>query len=99
MYKEAPDASEIVSVTFASSRQVLPLQAADLLAWEIYQDALDALAGRREAEGPRHPQLTRLVAGGRVAVQFCGPEGVQRLLDHQMDPKVLSMIADHVDFK
>ncbi|MGH6671859.1 MAG: DUF3800 domain-containing protein [Xanthobacteraceae bacterium] len=90
---------EIVSVTFASSKKMLPLQAADLLAWEIYQDALDALAGRREAEGPRRHQLTRLVAGGRVAIQFCSPQGVQRLLDHQVDPKILSMIADHVDFK
>jgi hypothetical protein len=91
--------NEIVSVTFGSARTLLPLQAADLLAWEIYQDALDALAGRREAEGPRRHQLTRLVAGGRVQVQFCSPENVKRLLNHHVDPKMLSAIADHVDFK
>jgi hypothetical protein len=99
IYKDVAGDAGIVSVTFASARKVLPLQAADLLAWEIYQDAQDALAGRREAEGPRRPQLTRLVAGGRAVIQFCSPEGVARLIHQHWDPEKLAMIAAHVDFK
>jgi Protein of unknown function (DUF3800) len=98
IYKDVAGDTRIISVSFASARKMLPLQAADLLAWEIYQDTLDALAGRREAEGPRRHQLTRLVAGGRIAIQFCSPEGVRRLMQDQEDPEMLAMIANHVDF-
>ena len=90
---------EIVSVGFASSKKILPLQAADMLAWEFYQDASDALAGRRESEGPRRKQLMRLVAGGRVTLGYCSPESVAKMLRHPTDPQLLATIANHLDFK
>src|SRR4051794_23383288 len=47
VYKGVQDnGAEIASVTFGNSKRILPLQAADLLAWEVYQNFLDALAGR-----------------------------------------------------
>jgi hypothetical protein len=97
-YKE-PESPEIVSVSFASSRKVLPLQAADLFAWEIYQDSLDSLAGRTEAEGPRRKQLIRLIKTGRVRIEFCGPDSVAKMAKHKVDPAFLSTLANHVDFK
>jgi Protein of unknown function (DUF3800) len=90
---------EITSATFASSKKILPLQAADLLAWEIYQDSLDSLAGRTEKEGPRRRQLRKMVETGRIRVEFCSPENVRKLAQHHVDPALLSQIADHVDFK
>jgi Protein of unknown function (DUF3800) len=90
---------EIVSATFASSKKILPLQAADLLAWEIYQDSLDSLAGRTEKEGPRRRQLRKLIEPGRVRVEFCSPENVRKLAEKHVDPSLLSEIANHVDFK
>jgi len=93
------DGGGFVSLTFASSKKMLPLQAADLLAWEVYQDSLDALAGRRTEKGAKREQLNRLVKGGRVTTLFCSPENVKRLAEIQWAPGMLSMMADHLDFK
>jgi len=83
----------------SSSKKVLPLQAADLLAWEIYQDSIDSLNGRTEREGPRRRQLRRLIESGRVRVEYCRPEGVRRLAQHGTNPVVLAELAKHVDFE
>ncbi len=94
-----PEDVEIVSATFSSSKKILPLQAADLLAWEIYHDCIDSLAGRREDIGPRRRQLRKLVQSGRIRVEFCTPENVRRMAQMTIDPSLLSDIANHVDFK
>lgn len=93
------DGVDIVSVTFGNSKKMLPLQAADLLAWEIYQDSIDSLNGRREEDGPRRRQLRKLIEGGRVRVEFCSPENVHRLAKVSVPPALLTDIARHVDFK
>jgi hypothetical protein len=97
--KPEPGSPEITSVSFASSRKALPLQAADMLAWEIYQDSLDSLAGRPERDGPRRKQLLRLLQTGRINVEFCGPELVRKMAERKFDPSFLSTIANHVDFR
>jgi hypothetical protein len=100
VYKGVNEAGvEITSVTFGSSKKILPLQAADLLAWEIYQDSIDSLNGRTEREGPRRRQLRRLIESGRVRVEYCSPDGVRRLVQHGIDPTVIAELANHVDFK
>jgi hypothetical protein len=91
--------TDLASISFASSKTIHPLQAADLFAWEIYQDSLDSLAGRSERDGPRRGQLTRLIEKGRVRVEYCGPETVARMAKHKVDPQFLATLADHVDFK
>jgi hypothetical protein len=99
-FTDGPETSDsnIASVSFASSKKILPLQAADLFAWEIYQDSLDSLAGRRESEGPRRKQLLRLMKGGRLRVELCGPDNVLNMARTRPDPAMLKALADHVDF-
>jgi Protein of unknown function (DUF3800) len=90
---------DITSVSFGSSKKILPLQAADLLAWEVYQDSIDSLNGRREAQGPRRRELRKLIERGRVRVEFCGPKNIPRLAQVPIDPELLAQIANHVGFK
>jgi len=53
-----------VSLTFSSSQKFRPLQAADLLAWEFYQNANDVLRGAPDT--PQRDQLRRLLKSGRL---------------------------------
>lgn len=90
---------EITSATLASAKKVLPLQAADLLAWELYQDAQDALAGRRDNWGPRRDQLKRLLKSRRIRIEFCSPATIKKMAAIQHDPKLLAKMADYLDFE
>jgi hypothetical protein len=94
-----PPGPQIISVSFASSRKILPLQAADLFAWEVYQDSLDSLAGRTEKQPPRRKQLERLIKTGRVRIEFLSPTHIRSMAQQQYDPQFLAHMADHVDFE
>jgi hypothetical protein len=98
VYKGASVGSDIVALSFASSKKILPLQAADLLAWEIYQDALSALAGRPDSLPPNRPQFERLIKQGRIWIEYCSPESVQKMARHPVNPELLSAMANHLDF-
>jgi len=100
VYKGVQDnGAEIASVTFGNSKRILPLQAADLLAWEVYQNFLDALAGRSWKNGPRRRQLQKLLNTGRVMLQYGGPEEVRKMAEMPVDPAFLTDVANHLDFK
>jgi Protein of unknown function (DUF3800) len=63
-----------VSLDFSSSFDVLPLQAVDLFAWEIYQHANDVILRGRELEDVRRPTLAKLLASRRFPVAVCRPD-------------------------
>lgn len=83
VYKGAQNGRpEIVSATFGSSKKLLPLQAADLLAWEVYQDALDVLnADVTKSAAPRRRTLKKMMDSGKIQVDFGTRETVQRLAE------------------
>jgi hypothetical protein len=60
--KEKP---ELVSLTFADASKILPLQAADLIAWELYQDELHFLNDPARRKKFKSPLIKRLAESGR----------------------------------
>jgi hypothetical protein len=61
---------ELVSLTFERSSRALPLQAADLFAWEFYQDELYFLKNDAPREGEFHRKLLeRMAKSGRFRIQ------------------------------
>jgi hypothetical protein len=102
-YKEGrgaddPALPDIVSLSFASSSKMIPLQAADLVAWEFYQDAIDTLRGRSIEAGYRRKQMERLVKGGRLKSEMLDREGIIRLMETELDPQMLEEMAQRVGF-
>lgn len=92
---------EFVSLTFASSVRLLPLQAADMIAWEFYQDSLDTIHGRRIEDGFRRKQLERLVKGGRLRSELLDREGIKRMVREALGKEYarhLRVMADAVNF-
>jgi hypothetical protein len=83
---------EAASLTFSSSAKLLPLQAADLVAWEFYRDGLNTLAGRDATT--QRPQLARLVAGGRMQSQFANRKTIMEIVNHERDPAKIKIMAD-----
>jgi hypothetical protein len=84
---------ELVSLALSSSLRVLPLQAADLLAWEFYQDASDVIHGRSEAGNPLRKELRRLVRGQRIAAQIATRDTIEKLA--AQSPDYFSLAADY----
>jgi Protein of unknown function (DUF3800) len=71
LHEDATIALQPISLDFSSSFEVIPLQAADLFAWEIYQHANDVIMRGRPLEDVRRPTLARLVATRRLPVVVC----------------------------
>jgi hypothetical protein len=69
------------SLTFANSAKELPLQAADLFAWEIYQDELSFLHRERPAGQFNQKLLARMAASGRFRIQSATPETIGSLVE------------------
>jgi len=69
---------EPMGISFLSSEQALPLQAADMVAWESYRHAQEFLKHGRKAK-PR-PHFNRLVETGRVRAQIADAEVIRRLV-------------------
>lgn len=69
-----------VSINFASSRRLPPLQAADVMAWEFYQHASDFWSGRTSATKPLRSQLNRLVKPGRIKWYFMAKREIEMFL-------------------
>jgi len=91
------DAPSIEVLAFGSSKKIPALQAADMVAWEFYQDGLDALSGRREEQGARRQQLNRLAKTDRFFLEYGGPENIKSVTKI-FDPNVLAQMASHMDF-
>jgi hypothetical protein len=59
----APYTADLMPIAFGASTQCYPLQAADLFAWEFYQNVKDALAGHGDI--PRRDQMKELIGKSR----------------------------------
>lgn len=67
----------IVSYGFGKSTELMGLQAADLVAWEFYQHALNLLGGRKE---PARKQFRRLVANVRIDAQMTTRGALKKII-------------------
>jgi hypothetical protein len=103
VYKAGPGADQpglpnVVSVSFGSSTNLIPLQAADLIAWEFYHDGIDTLGGRKIEDGYRRKQIARLVKGGRLKSEILSREGIVEMMNTEFDPAMLETMADEISF-
>jgi hypothetical protein len=64
------------SLTFANAGKELPLQAADLFAWEVHQDELSFLHRERPVGQFSQKLLTRMAASGRFRIQSATPDTI-----------------------
>jgi hypothetical protein len=84
-----------VSLTFANAAKILPLQAADLFAWEVYRDELHFLNHARPAGKFNRKLLTRMASSGRFRIQSATPDTIRRMVKSLTDdihkhPKMMS---------
>ena len=88
---------KLAGVQFLSSFDQLPLQAADVLAWEVYQHGRDVLRNRN-LRRPARRQLSRLTKGRRINMGIAGPDVVRRIFDQlkNIDPASMLAVADHM---
>jgi hypothetical protein len=69
-----------VSVAFLDSYRVLPLQAADLLAWEQYRYAADYLRSGGKTKVAIRKELQRLSKGGRVVLGVALRSAIKKMV-------------------
>jgi hypothetical protein len=89
---------EIVGTSFLKASAIRPLQAADLVAWELYQHAREILSGR-ELDQPKRPALKRF----HKETQWMVTQIAQRDEIHQIinlvkrdnSPADIKALADH----
>jgi hypothetical protein len=90
---------KLTSLTFEGSQKVLPLQAADLIAWEIYRHALDVLNKEVELSLPRREQLAALLKEGRLAFAIADRRAVELIAGKgaRFDPEVLKRAVGYIE--
>jgi hypothetical protein len=91
-----PLSPQITGTAFLNSYQVRPLQAADLIAWELYQFANDIYA--HGATEPNRLQLKRLMKEiGYFPAQITSRESIENIIDHvaNQDQKKIKAAAEH----
>ena len=81
------------SISFLASSDVLPLQAADLVAWEYYQLGKEWLITRDDSK--KRPHLQRLSEARIMDVQFFGREHIQEMVNyHRQHNPIIREIGD-----
>jgi hypothetical protein len=86
---------ELIGLSFVTSHKVIPLQAADLIAWEFYQYALDTLSAGKLIL-PKRNQFHRLRQ--EIAVfdlQIARRESIQRIADDARQNPHLAEMVEH----
>jgi hypothetical protein len=68
-----------VSLDFALSSDVPPLQAADLFAWETYQHVKDVVTNGQKITEPKRKTLLRLMSGGRFTIGVATRDRIEKL--------------------
>jgi hypothetical protein len=89
---------ELVGIAFLNSYDVVPLQAADMIAWELYQHANDILKfGFQE---PRRAQFRRLISSMKLDAQIARRERIEMIVKNlkKRDPDQLRRMANHFTF-
>jgi hypothetical protein len=94
-YQRWIDMPRLVGVSFLSSHKILPLQAADMVAWEFYQYANDILVnGFVDAKRPQYRRLaSNMLWHGQIATR----ESIKRIVDYAQkeDSKKMRAAAIH----
>jgi hypothetical protein len=87
----------ILDTTFLNSSKVVLLQAADMIAWEVYQHALEILANNGEIKPPSRQSLRRLAKKMWFNMQIAQRHSIQRIADYinSGDPELLSQAGEH----
>jgi hypothetical protein len=87
----------VVGTAFLSSKDKRPLQAADLIAWELYQFANDIYDGAAVFGQPKRRQLRYLMDNMRVDAQFASRESIKKTAEHiaAQDQKMIEAAAKH----
>jgi len=86
---------KLMGIEFSSSFNVLPLQAADMVAWEIYQHAKDIFVHGLEV--PTRKELLHLSRNIDFSAQIARRDSIQRIVEHwrKEDTAELKQIADY----
>jgi Protein of unknown function (DUF3800) len=89
---------KLVSLTFGSSKDFLPIQAADLFALEVYQHTKDVMANRTTPGQPLRSNLQKLAKGRRINVDFADRASITSLADRRAkdDPNEIANIASYL---
>lgn len=85
---------KLTSVTVASSKQLLPLQGADLLAWEFYHHASDILYRGADLKGFQRPYLQALSKSGRSRLQLATTADIKRIAAEAAANPAMGATAD-----
>ncbi len=99
-FKRQTPYPHLVGIAFMTSHKIIPLQAADMIAWEMYQHANDILIEGLRA--PRRKQMLQLGMqlgpGIRLVGQIALRERIGMILDfwkQRVGPEQLKAVADH----
>jgi hypothetical protein len=87
----------IAGTTFLNSTAVVPLQAADMLAWEIYQHAREILSNDGQITQPSRMSLRQLGQRMPLNTQIAQRHSIERIVTHvqNSDPELLRAAAVH----
>jgi hypothetical protein len=89
--REHTEIPKLASLTFSGSLEVLPLQAADLIAWEFYQHSLCVLKGEAEPSVPKRKEFAPLLKEGRLTFAIATRRSVEIIAERgaKLDPEFL----------
>jgi len=94
-YQKQTNDLSLVGISFLSSYDIRPLQAADMLAWEFYQYANDL--SRSGDEVPQSDELKHLTSNMSFAGQYGSRASIEGIVDlwNKQDPDNLRQVANH----
>jgi hypothetical protein len=81
--------------SFVSSERVLPLQAADMVAWEFYQHAQNWLRDGERAAA--RPHFQRMVEQGGFRPKIASPAVIAKIAEQQIPAKYIEDLASLMD--
>ena len=94
-----------MSITFSDSYRTLPLQAADMLAWEQYQYARNFLSSNGTTKVARRTQLQRLSKGGRITLGIAHRAAIEKMValeegnNEKIGKAAELMVCDQAEFE
>lgn len=87
----------LVSIAFGLASELLPLQAADLFAWECYQHANDVIHSRSRRLAIKRKNLVSLIASKRIALGIADGEAISQMrAAFAGDEASVEQVAKHV---
>jgi hypothetical protein len=97
-FKRETQEPTLVGISFLSSYDVCPLQAADLLAWEFYQYANGFL--QDGLDPPQRKEFAHLTKNMAFAAQFASRKSIEDIVAFwaKEDPDTVRRVANHFTF-